>query len=193
MHSKAYSFIPRPVRLHKRSRSKVGPKISSNGVLPCAGDTIYSRHEMRKLALMNKVREEKQKKNIPRPIPKNKKKRCASADRVDIYSVPNVETYGDISLKNLIQKEKVSQSRNPLQNHNIDTELRAKMIDWMIEVLSSFGMTQGTWFLAVAIFDKYCKDTDHMLGTEDVHLMGIVSMFLASKYEDIYPLFLEQV
>lgn len=64
------------------------------------------------------------------------------------------------------------------------------MVDWMIEVCTSFKCYERTWFLAVAIFDKYltlCKGRK-VLRNSDVHHIGISSMYLASKYEDVIPL-----
>ncbi len=64
------------------------------------------------------------------------------------------------------------------------------MVDWMIEVCTSFKCYERTWFLSVAIFDKYltlCKGK-RILKNSDVHSIGISSMYLASKYEDVIPL-----
>lgn len=64
------------------------------------------------------------------------------------------------------------------------------MVDWMIEVCTSFKCYERTWFLAVAIFDKYlnfCKGK-RILKNSEVHSIGITSMYLASKYEDIIPI-----
>jgi hypothetical protein len=42
-----------------------------------------------------------------------------------------------------------------LDKHNIPANLRAKMVDWMIEVLASYKCTEQTFFLAVRIMDKF--------------------------------------
>ena len=64
------------------------------------------------------------------------------------------------------------------------------MVDWMIEVCTSFKCSKRTWFLAVLIFDKYLilNKNKVVFENSDVHLIGVVCMYLASKYEDIYPL-----
>ena len=64
------------------------------------------------------------------------------------------------------------------------------MVDWMIEVCSSFKCSERTWFLAVAIFDRYLSimKGKRVFKNSDVHSIGITSMYLASKYEDIYPI-----
>jgi len=65
------------------------------------------------------------------------------------------------------------------------------MMDWMVEVCSSFKCTTRTYFLATAIFDRYIAGqgaAGKKLVNKDVHSIGVTSMYLASKYEDIYPL-----
>lgn len=63
------------------------------------------------------------------------------------------------------------------------------MVDWMIEVCTSFSCTDRTWFLSVAFFDKYIylNKGKKILRNSDVHQIGITSMYLATKYEDVYP------
>lgn len=64
------------------------------------------------------------------------------------------------------------------------------MIDWMIEVCTSFKCEDRTWFLAVSIFDKYLRSQSgkRVLKNGDVHSIGVASIYLASKYEDVVPL-----
>lgn len=62
------------------------------------------------------------------------------------------------------------------------------MIDWMAEVLHTFKTSDQTYFLAVNIMDRFFKESSDPLKSSDLHLTGIVSMFLASKYEDVIPI-----
>ena len=64
------------------------------------------------------------------------------------------------------------------------------MVDWMVEVTTSFKCTTRTYFLAVAIFDTYLRmqQGKKVMENSDVHQVGVGAMYLASKYEDIYPL-----
>ena len=91
--------------------------------------------------------------------------------------------------KNLVAADPVKPS-SPLEKHNISKEYRTKMVDWMVEVTTSFKCTTRTYFLAVAIFDNYIRGMQDkkVLENSDVHLIGVGTMYLASKYEDIYPL-----
>lgn len=67
------------------------------------------------------------------------------------------------------------------------------MVDWMIEVLSIFGLRQDTYFLAVYLMDKFLSDTPEILENDQLHLIGVCAMFIASKHEEIRPLFMQQV
>jgi len=64
------------------------------------------------------------------------------------------------------------------------------MVDWMIEVCTSFKCSDRTWFLSVAIFDKFLSLTKDLkvLKNSDVHALGVSAMYLAAKYEDVMPL-----
>jgi hypothetical protein len=65
------------------------------------------------------------------------------------------------------------------------------MMDWMVEVCTSFKCSARTYFLSCAMFDQYLtkiKLNGTSLTNKDVHGIGVTSMYLASKYEDIYPL-----
>jgi hypothetical protein len=67
------------------------------------------------------------------------------------------------------------------------------MIDWMIEVLTNFKCDDQTFFLAVSLLDRYFKEsTDEKLLSE-LHITGVTCMFVASKFEDIYPLKMKTV
>jgi len=55
------------------------------------------------------------------------------------------------------------------------------MIDWMVEVFSIFEFLPDSYLLAVYIFDKYLSKTNRIMGNENVHLVGTVSMFVSTK------------
>ena len=91
------------------------------------------------------------------------------------------------------KQEELYISGECLKKHEISPLLRAKMVDWMIEVLTSFNCSDKTFFLAIRIMDQYLKQTETKKLTDDLHLIGVTSMFLASKYEDVYPLHMKVI
>lgn len=67
------------------------------------------------------------------------------------------------------------------------------MVDWMLEVLTTFKNSDQTYFLAINLMDRYFKLNKLNLPASELHITGIVSMFIASKYEDIVPLMMKTV
>jgi len=69
--------------------------------------------------------------------------------------------------------------------HKVNGIYRAKMVDWMVEVLSAFKCDEQTLFLAVNLLDRYfavCNKNGKSLPLEELHISGIACMFIASKY-----------
>lgn len=69
------------------------------------------------------------------------------------------------------------------------------MINWMVEVTHNFKCSDHTFFLAVTLMDRYCKNSVSTTLTleGDLHLMGVTCLFIASKFEDKNPLTLYQI
>mmetsp|Transcript_14751 Transcript_14751/g.25094 ORF Transcript_14751/g.25094 Transcript_14751/m.25094 type:complete len:88 (+) Transcript_14751:1644-1907(+) len=65
------------------------------------------------------------------------------------------------------------------------------MVDWMVEVSASFKFAPRSYFLAVAIFDKFLVQAFHKgetLLNRDVHRIGVGALTLANRFEDLAPL-----
>lgn len=64
------------------------------------------------------------------------------------------------------------------------------MVDWMVEVCTSFKCSARTYFLAVKLFDNYLRFQQgrKVIDNSEIHGVGVTAMYLASKFEDIYPL-----
>ena len=80
---------------------------------------------------------------------------------------------------------------SPLEGHLMSKEYRTKMTDWMVEVCSSFKCSPRTYFLSVALFDRYLAAAGRKgakLTNKDVHPIGVTSIYMASKFEDVFPL-----
>ena len=64
-------------------------------------------------------------------------------------------------------------------------------MDWMVEVCTSFKCVPRTYFLATTIFDKYLvakHQSGQVLNNKVIHSVGVTAMYMASKYEDVFPL-----
>ena len=112
---------------------------------------------------------------------------------VERQSLNAINQYGYDIDKNLKILEKNNSLEAPLSRHEIMPELRAKMVDWMVEVMTNFECNKEAFFLSVNLMDIYCKNSTQNLISADIHLIGVTSMYIASKFEDIYPLKIKTV
>lgn len=67
------------------------------------------------------------------------------------------------------------------------------MVDWMVEVMTNFRCDDQTFFVATSVMDRYFQRVPDNLEVSALHVTGVAAMFLASKYEDIYPLKMRDV
>ena len=80
-----------------------------------------------------------------------------------------------------------------LKAHNITPGYRARMIDWMCEITSAFGLSGKTFFVSVKVMDKYFQSQPVCIHSSLLHIIGMISVFIASKFEDIEALTLKAV
>jgi hypothetical protein len=57
-----------------------------------------------------------------------------------------------------------------------------------MEIFASYASEPLSFFLAVEIMDNYLQKAQQKFNENDIHLIGMVSMYMASKMEDIIPL-----
>lgn len=96
--------------------------------------------------------------------------------------------YGNYFLKTFDKKNMDTPPSDFMARHKITSSIRAKMVNWMLEVFHSFKSSEQTIFCAVKIMDKYIWKTKDILKIEDIHLIGMVCMYLASKAYDTIPI-----
>lgn len=62
--------------------------------------------------------------------------------------------------------------------------MRAILLNWIIQVHSSFGLTSETLYIATSMIDRYFAREP--VSKSKIQLIGITALFIASKYEEIY-------
>ncbi|XP_063723280.1 cyclin-A2-like [Symsagittifera roscoffensis] len=71
------------------------------------------------------------------------------------------------------------------RQREIDNDMRSTLVDWLVEVGEEFKLCNETLYLSVAYVDRFLSV---MSCTRDkLQLAGVAAMFIASKYEEIYP------
>lgn len=78
----------------------------------------------------------------------------------------------------------------PLPNYmelqsDIDSKKRAILIKWLVEVSDEYELQSETLFISIAIIDRFLSRMS--IPTCNFQLLGVAAMFIASKYEEIYP------
>lgn len=59
------------------------------------------------------------------------------------------------------------------------------MIEWIIDVHRKFRLMPETLFVTVSIIDRYLERVQ--IKKSQLHLLGVTSLLIATKYEEIYP------
>jgi len=118
---------------------------------------------------------------------------CEPMTDIDRQSQNAIQEYGNEIEEYEKVLEKQYSIEDCLKNHEITPNLRAKMVDWMVEVLTNFKCNDQTFFMSVALMDRYFKQKSPRKLISELHIIGVASMFLGSKYEDILPLRMEMV
>jgi cyclin B len=65
--------------------------------------------------------------------------------------------------------------------------MRLILVDWLVDVHRKFKLRSTTLFMAINILDRYMQITSESIPKSKFQLLGITSLFIASKYEEIYP------
>lgn len=62
---------------------------------------------------------------------------------------------------------------------------RAKMMDWMIEVLKIYNQREETIYRAFFLLDLFLLKSESPLSVNNLHLVGTACLMLASKHEEV--------
>jgi len=68
---------------------------------------------------------------------------------------------------------------------HVNERMRAILVDWLIEVHQKFKLVPETLYLTINIVDRYLMKC-HVTRSK-LQLVGVTSLMIASKYEEIYP------
>jgi len=65
-------------------------------------------------------------------------------------------------------------------------KMRGVLVDWLVEVTSQFKLLQETLHSTVDILDRFMQVEGKSIGRSRLQLVGVASMFLAAKIEEMY-------
>jgi cyclin B len=66
----------------------------------------------------------------------------------------------------------------------IDTNMRAILVDWLVEVAHKFELMPESFYLAIYIIDRFLSM--QAVPRRELQLVGVAAMLIACKYEEIW-------
>jgi hypothetical protein len=109
-------------------------------------------------------------------------------DALDTHDAQACSEYAGILYQNLYQSE---QKLIPWCNYMVDrqpditTNMRAILVDWLVEVSQEYRLHNETLYLAINFLDRFLCHQLVLRGR--LQLVGITCLFIASKYEEMTP------
>ncbi|XP_035018360.1 G1/S-specific cyclin-E2 [Hippoglossus stenolepis] len=93
----------------------------------------------------------------------------------------------DVWIKMLNKELKYVHDKGYLQRHpKLQPNMRAILLDWLLEVSEVYSLHRQTASLAQDFFDRFML-TQENVNKDYLQLIGITALFIASKIEEIYP------
>ena len=96
------------------------------------------------------------------------------------------EYFDDICSELFNNEEKYLVNPDYMSNQvDINQRMRAILIDWLIDVHLKYKLVPQTMYIAVNLIDRYLEKNE--TNRKNLQLVGVTAMFIACKYEEIYP------
>ncbi|GMI82672.1 cyclin-dependent protein kinase 3;2 [Hibiscus trionum] len=90
-----------------------------------------------------------------------------------------------------LRQMEVDPKRRPLPDYiekvqkDVSTNMRGILVDWLVEVAEEYKLVSETLYMAVSYIDRFLSS--NALNRQRLQLLGVSSMLIASKYEEIHP------
>lgn len=85
----------------------------------------------------------------------------------------------------------VDPKRRPLPDYvekvqkDVSANMRGVLVDWLVEVAEEYKLVSDTLYLTISYIDRFLSL--NVLNRQKLQLLGVSSMLIASKYEEISP------
>jgi len=107
-------------------------------------------------------------------------------DKNDSLDAQSVTEYVNDIYHYLMEKEKDAVDPHYLNKLlDINSNMRAVLVDWLVEVHRMFKLISETLFMAVSLIDRFLSISS-TVSRDNLQLLGTTALFIASKYEEIY-------
>jgi hypothetical protein len=113
-----------------------------------------------------------------------------NVDNIDVRDADDVlcvTSYVQEMYTHFREKEKTTSVRPGYMKKqlHINERMRAILVDWLIEVHLKFKLVPETLHLTINLIDRYLSLQE--VNRSKLQLVGVTSLLIASKYEEIYP------
>jgi hypothetical protein len=99
-----------------------------------------------------------------------------------------METNSNWQAKMLSYLQKIkSKNKDFLKGQNIIPIHRAKMVNWVEEIVTKCDLSSDTYFMSIQLMDryyKYCSLNGIVPETNDIQIIGVCCLFIANKCND---------
>jgi len=111
---------------------------------------------------------------------------CPNHDLPDQHDVLKITPYATDILQSHFQAECKARPHRYMDNQeDINSKMRAILVDWLVEVHMKFRLVPATLYLTINIIDRYCSVAN--VKRSQLQLVGVTALLVACKYEEIYP------
>lgn len=90
-----------------------------------------------------------------------------------------------------LHEMEVNPKKRPLPDYiervqkDVSVNMRGILVDWLVEVAEEYKLVSDTLYLCISYIDRYLSL--NALNRQKLQLLGVSSMLIASKYEEINP------
>ncbi len=104
--------------------------------------------------------------------------------------MPKLSWANNNELWQVMRRKEIKYIHDPnyLKRHlNIEPQMRAILLDWLVEISYAYRLHRETWYLAIEYMDRFLTCSKQQMRVDRLQLIGMTSLFLAAKVEEIYP------
>ncbi|XP_055378915.1 G2/mitotic-specific cyclin-A [Condylostylus longicornis] len=124
---------------------------------------------------------------VAQDLVSEEKRKLLKKPRNDRERFYEVEEYQDDILSYFRDAEKRSRPKPGYMKRQADINytMRTILVDWLVEVSEEYKLNTETLFLAISYIDRFLSCM--CVVRAKLQLLGTAAMFIAAKYEEIYP------
>lgn len=116
------------------------------------------------------------------------KKEMPLSDQLDMRNPQYIAEFAQDVFVSMIEMEKNYLIDNDYLK-KIQTEIkdtsRGFLVEWIIDVNRKFRLLSETLYVTISIIDRFLSKVN--IKKSQLHMLGVASILIASKYEEIYP------